>query len=60
MAPNHKEIGRDDIVERKLNDGRTFNIVKIFYEQAALEDRLRGPGWTGMCEARGDFSFTGA
>src|SRR5262250_93865 len=46
-APNHKEIGRDDIVERKLDDGRTFNIVKVFYEPAVLEDRLRGLGWTG-------------
>jgi ubiquinone/menaquinone biosynthesis C-methylase UbiE len=41
-APNHKEIGRDGVVERKLTDGQTFNIVKIFYEPAALEDRLRG------------------
>ena len=59
VAPNHKEIGRDDIVERQLNNGRTFNIVKIFYEPAALEDRLRGLGWTGYVRSTGRFFIYG-
>jgi demethylmenaquinone methyltransferase/2-methoxy-6-polyprenyl-1,4-benzoquinol methylase len=46
-AANHKDIDRGGVVERKLNDGRTFNIVKIFYEPAALEERLERLGWTG-------------
>lgn|SRR5690606_23276883 len=33
------------IVERRLNDGRTFNIYKIYYEPEDLRERLRGLGW---------------
>jgi len=47
------------VVERKLNDGRTFNIVKIFYEPAALEERLRGLGWSGYARSTGRFFIHG-
>jgi SAM-dependent methyltransferase len=30
---------------RRLNDGREFEIVKVFYEPAELEARLAGMGW---------------
>jgi SAM-dependent methyltransferase len=33
------------VVTRKLNDGRTFRIVKIFHEPAALNARLAGLGF---------------
>lgn len=58
-ATDHKEIGRGGVVERKLNDGRTFNIVKIFYEPAALEEWLRGLGWSGYARSTGRFFIHG-
>jgi hypothetical protein len=33
------------VVRRRLQDGRAFRVVKIPYEPAALEQRLRGLGW---------------
>jgi 2-polyprenyl-3-methyl-5-hydroxy-6-metoxy-1,4-benzoquinol methylase len=32
-------------VTRRLDDGRTFDIVKVFYEPEQLEVRLRALGW---------------
>ena len=32
-------------LDRRLNDGRVFRIVKIFHEPAVLADRLRTLGW---------------
>jgi demethylmenaquinone methyltransferase/2-methoxy-6-polyprenyl-1,4-benzoquinol methylase len=34
-----------DTLVRRLNDGREFKIVKIFYERDALAQRLRQMGW---------------
>lgn len=40
-ALNHKDEYPEDLYhERKLNDGRTYTIYKIFYEPAALQARL--------------------
>jgi len=40
-AKDHPVPGRDaGIVTRRLNDGREFRIVKLFYEPAALEAKL--------------------
>ena len=33
------------VVMRKLNDGRTFRVVKVFHEPAALNARLAGLGF---------------
>ena len=39
--------GRDDeVVTRRLNNGRTFEIVKVFYPPGALEGRLESLGWS--------------
>ncbi len=41
-------LGRDPqghTTARRLNDGREFRIVKIFYEPGDLERRLAGLGW---------------
>jgi len=46
--------GRDEIVERRLRDGRAFRIVKNFVDPERLEDRLREMGWG--CEIRRDGS----
>jgi demethylmenaquinone methyltransferase/2-methoxy-6-polyprenyl-1,4-benzoquinol methylase len=50
-ATNHRDIDRRGVVERKLNDGRTFSIVKIFYDPAALAQKLRALGWTADVRA---------
>lgn len=45
----HRELteGPDSpIVERRLNDGRPFRLVKVPYQAAALECRLRELGWS--------------
>jgi ubiquinone/menaquinone biosynthesis C-methylase UbiE len=36
---------QDTTVTRQLNDGRTFHIVKVFYNPQELEQRLQGLGW---------------
>ena len=35
----------DGVNERRLEDGRTFHVVKVFYEPADLETRLAALGW---------------
>jgi demethylmenaquinone methyltransferase/2-methoxy-6-polyprenyl-1,4-benzoquinol methylase len=35
----------DGVVTRRLNDGREFRIVKVFYEPGDLTERLRRIGW---------------
>ena len=37
--------GADEIVERQLQDGEKFRIVKNFVDPQALQDRLRDIGW---------------
>ena len=37
--------GADEIVERRLRDGRRFRVVKNFVDPEALRDRLRNLGW---------------
>jgi len=44
--------GRDEIVERRLNDGRTFRVVKNFVDPASLIAQLGGLGWD--CTIRRD------
>ncbi len=58
-ATDHKDIDRRGVVERKLNDGRTFSIVKIFYEPAGLEQRLGALGWSGYVRTTGRFFLYG-
>lgn len=41
------------VARRRLNDGREFDIVKVYYEPSSLERRLRGLGWTGRVRASG-------
>jgi 2-polyprenyl-3-methyl-5-hydroxy-6-metoxy-1,4-benzoquinol methylase len=44
--------GMDEIVERRLNDGRAFRVVKNFIDPEALQARLQEMGWA--CEIRRD------
>jgi 2-polyprenyl-3-methyl-5-hydroxy-6-metoxy-1,4-benzoquinol methylase len=46
-AKNHELPGRNaGIVTRKLNDGREFRIVKVFWEPQARAARLEALGWS--------------
>ncbi len=47
------------VVERRLNDGRTFRIVKVFYEPGALAARLSGLGWRAEVRATPSFFLYG-
>jgi demethylmenaquinone methyltransferase/2-methoxy-6-polyprenyl-1,4-benzoquinol methylase len=59
-ARDQEPLGRSGTVTRKLNDGRKFRIVKVFYESANLERRLRELGWIGRARASGKFFIYGS
>ena len=45
--------GADEIVERRLEDGSTYRVVKNFIDPRALQDRLRELGWDCRVERDG-------
>jgi demethylmenaquinone methyltransferase/2-methoxy-6-polyprenyl-1,4-benzoquinol methylase len=46
-------------VTRKLNDGRTFRIVKVFHRPEELGPRLAGLGWTATFRETGTYFLYG-
>ena len=58
-ARDHDSIDRSGVVRRKLNDGREFQIVKIFYEPSELESRLSALGWNGWVRSTGKLFLYG-
>ena len=44
-APWVSSTVSDAVNERRLEDGRTFHVVKVFYEPAELQARLTDLGW---------------
>jgi demethylmenaquinone methyltransferase/2-methoxy-6-polyprenyl-1,4-benzoquinol methylase len=59
-ARDHRLPESDQFVmDRQLNDGRRFRVVKVFYEPPALETRLRGLGWRGYVRSPGEFFIYG-
>ncbi len=58
-ARDHVAIDKSGFAQRKLNDGREFRIVKVFYEPAILEQRLRKYGWQGWVRSTGKFFLYG-
>ena len=58
-ATDHDRLDQSGIVKRKLNDGRTFRIVKVFYEPACLEHQLQTQGWRGRVRSSGEFFVYG-
>jgi 2-polyprenyl-3-methyl-5-hydroxy-6-metoxy-1,4-benzoquinol methylase len=46
-AINHATLHQDGYSERKLNDGRVYQVVKIFHEPTQLEEFLQNLGWYG-------------
>ncbi len=58
-ARDHQPIERSGRVRRKLNDGREFDIAKVFYEPAELERKLRRLGWKGYIKVTNRFFLYG-
>jgi len=58
-AKDHQTPSRSGIVERKLNDGRTYSIIKIFHEPYQLQSKLKTLGWNGTVRTTGEFFYVG-
>lgn len=59
-AADHGPLDESGISRRRLNDGREFNVVKIFYDPAELEKRLAGMGWNGWVRRTKTFFLYGS
>lgn len=58
-ASDHAPIDHSGIVRRRLNDGREYQIVKVFYEPSQLQERLADIGWAGWVRSTGTFFHYG-
>jgi len=58
-ATDHALIDSSGMVERKLNDGRTFHVVKRFYDADSLKRNLGPLGWKADVKTTGDFFLYG-
>ncbi|MEM8953198.1 MAG: hypothetical protein AAGD22_03515 [Verrucomicrobiota bacterium] len=58
-ALDHKALDDTVVVERRVNSGEAFRIVKRFYEPRQLLVRLGEMGWTGEIHSSGEFFFYG-
>jgi len=59
-ARDHVLPEEDDVVSvRKLNDGRQFHIVKVFYDPADLQSRLDAMGWRAAVSETAEFFLYG-
>ena len=58
-ATDHRPIDRSGIASRKLNDGREFHIVKVFYDPDELAEKLRRLGWNAAVRSSGQFFLFG-
>ena len=60
-AADHQLNGPDaERVTRKLNDGRAFDIVKVFYRPERLADRLAALGWDARITSTDNFFLLGS
>ena len=58
-ARDHGPLDESGVSRRKLNDGREFNIVKVFYQPSVLERRLADLGWSGWVRSTNKFFLYG-
>jgi 2-polyprenyl-3-methyl-5-hydroxy-6-metoxy-1,4-benzoquinol methylase len=59
-ARDHGPVDGSGVARRKLNDGRQFEVVKVFYEPAELEQRLAERGWRGWVRSTAKFFLYGS
>ena len=50
----------EDVMTRRLNDGREFRVVKRYYEPRRLEQRLAQLGWRVEVQSTGEYFIYGA
>lgn len=58
-ARDHQALDRSGVVRRKLNDGREFRVLKIFYDPLQLQRRLEELGWRGWVRSTPKFFLYG-
>ena len=58
-ATNHEAPGHAGVVERKLNAGRRYRIVKMYYTAHELEEKLREQGMHSQVRATEEFFLYG-
>jgi 2-polyprenyl-3-methyl-5-hydroxy-6-metoxy-1,4-benzoquinol methylase len=58
-AHDHGPLDHSGVARRRLNDGREFRVVKMFYEPADLEQRLSRLGFAGWARSSGTFFHYG-
>jgi demethylmenaquinone methyltransferase/2-methoxy-6-polyprenyl-1,4-benzoquinol methylase len=59
-AIDHGLLDRSGATKRRLNDGREFEIVKVFHEPADLGGWLRERGWRGSVQSTGKYFLYGS
>lgn len=59
-AQDHEPPDESGVVRRKLNDGRQFEIVKVFYDPTTLTGTLSSRGWAGSVRSTGKFFLYGS
>lgn len=58
-AKDHGTLDTSGVIRRRLNDGREFSIVKMFYEPQDLEAKVERLGFKGFVRASGTFFHYG-
>ena len=59
-AADHRLEGAEEVTQtRRLNDGREFHIVKVFYEPEGLMRRLESLGWRFLLHATENYFLYG-
>jgi demethylmenaquinone methyltransferase/2-methoxy-6-polyprenyl-1,4-benzoquinol methylase len=59
-ARDHTLQGRDSVTsKRRLNDGREFEICKVFYDPEQLQNDLRILGWNATVNTTGQYFLFG-
>ena len=59
-AVDHESLDDSGMVRRKLNDGREFQIVKVFHDPRTLQNRLDRLGLAVSVRATGKFFYYGS
>jgi demethylmenaquinone methyltransferase/2-methoxy-6-polyprenyl-1,4-benzoquinol methylase len=59
LANDHRIPEEGFVMDRLLNDGRRFRVVKVYYDPAELERRLAALDWAGAVRSSGEFFIYG-
>jgi ubiquinone/menaquinone biosynthesis C-methylase UbiE len=57
---HHLDDSSNPIVTRRLNDGKEFQIIKVFYDPDDLRANLHRMGWSSTLKTAGGYFFYGA